>query len=101
MALAKNLPVVPSAPPGTMALKPVVAIWRERYPQIIQGRCNACGECLYFCPEGALKLKGTEKGKELEINLDFCKGCGICAHECRQQALRMVDEYTGPQGLLG
>ncbi|SMB90108.1 pyruvate ferredoxin oxidoreductase delta subunit [Thermanaeromonas toyohensis ToBE] len=96
MAL-KNLPVVPSAPPGTMALKPVAATWRERYPRIIRERCNACGECLYFCPEGALRLKEHE----LEINLDFCKGCGICAHECKKDALHMVAEYTGPKGLLG
>ncbi|GFN21846.1 4Fe-4S binding protein [Thermanaeromonas sp. C210] len=92
----KDLPLVPSAAPGTAAAGPGVSGWRERRPVWKRERCNFCRDCLLYCPEGALGLEGDE----LRINLAFCKGCGICAHECPLQALDMVPEYTGQAGFL-
>ncbi|MCL4423863.1 MAG: 4Fe-4S binding protein [Firmicutes bacterium] len=94
---ARVLPVVPSAKAGTMAAKSAAPVWREKRPQLMDGRCNRCGDCLFFCPDGAL---GIEEG-QLTINLEFCKGCGICTHECQLEAIIMVPEHRVESGLLG
>ena len=63
--------------------------WRSRKPILDEEKCNKCGLCWLYCPEGAITLK--EDGS-YETNLFYCKGCGICAHECKQGAIRMVVE---------
>ena len=60
--------------------------WRAFKPVIDRERCNDCGLCWLYCPEGCITHKTHE------IDLDYCKGCGICAHECRRGAIEMERE---------
>ncbi len=93
--MAKNLPVVPSAKPGTMADAPAGIAWREQHP-VIGGSCNQCLICTLFCPEGALK----QQGGRVTVDLKICNGCGTCAVECPQKAITMVAEYKGDRGVF-
>lgn len=93
--MAKILPVVPSAKPGSMAAAPSGIIWREQHP-LIGDQCNRCLVCLLYCPEGAL----AEKPNRVDVVLDLCNGCGTCAVECPQQAIAMVAEFSGDRGVF-
>ncbi|MDD1670639.1 MAG: 4Fe-4S binding protein [Methanomicrobiales archaeon] len=62
--------------------------WRTFRPVIEPDKCNKCGLCSLYCPEGVIR----ENRENLEIDLDFCKGCGICAEECPRKAIRMERE---------
>ncbi|WP_338824164.1 Pyruvate synthase subunit PorD [Moorella humiferrea] len=92
---AKELPVVPSARPGTMAAADMSRL-REQRPVIDRGKCNLCRECLLYCPDAALR----EDKNEIKVFLQFCKGCGICALECPTRAITMVEEYAGNRGFI-
>jgi pyruvate ferredoxin oxidoreductase delta subunit len=59
--------------------------WRVFRPVIDPEKCNQCGLCQIYCPEGAV-------GPDLTIDLAFCKGCGICANECPKKAIEMERE---------
>jgi pyruvate ferredoxin oxidoreductase delta subunit len=59
--------------------------WRTSRPVIDREKCNECGICVLFCPDGCID-------KDLNIDLDFCKGCGICAQECPKKAITMERE---------
>jgi pyruvate ferredoxin oxidoreductase delta subunit len=59
--------------------------WRVFRPVVDREKCNACGLCAMYCPDGVIS-------KDLEVDLTFCKGCGICAHECPKSAIEMVRE---------
>jgi pyruvate ferredoxin oxidoreductase delta subunit len=59
--------------------------WRNFRPVVDKEKCNQCGLCATFCPDGCID-------EELNIDLDFCKGCGICAHECPSRFIEMVRE---------
>lgn len=53
------------------------------------GRCNACANCFYFCPEGAVAIdpgRGTRT-----VDLRHCKGCGTCARACPRGAIAMEE----------
>ena len=93
--MAKPLPVVPSAKPGSMAAAPSGIVWREQHPQIGE-KCNGCLICLLYCPEGAL----VEKEKRADVVLELCNGCGTCAVECPHQAIVMVAEFSGDRGVF-
>jgi len=93
--LVKNLPIVPSAKPGSMAEAPSGIAWREQHP-VIGDKCNQCLVCTLFCPEGALK---QENGRVI-VELKLCNGCGTCAVECQQKAIVIVAEYEGDRGVF-
>jgi 2-oxoacid:acceptor oxidoreductase delta subunit (pyruvate/2-ketoisovalerate family) len=93
--LAKTLPIVPSAKPGSMAEAPSGIVWREQHPEVDQ-QCNLCLRCLLYCPEGAL----TEGSPKVTVALNLCNGCGTCAVECPQNAIKMVPEFTGDRGIF-
>lgn len=59
--------------------------WRVFRPVVDKEKCNACGICSTYCPDGVIN-------EELEIDLTYCKGCGICANECPKKAIGMVRE---------
>ena len=63
--------------------------WRSQYRECDYEKCNKCGLCYIFCPEGCIELR--EDGY-FETNLYYCKGCGICAQECPKDAITMVEE---------
>lgn len=93
--MLKDLPVVPSAKPGSMAEAPAGIAWREQHP-VIGDKCTRCLECTLFCPEGAL----VEKDYRVTVTASICNGCGTCAVECRPGAIAMIREYTGAPGVL-
>ena len=93
--MAKVLPIVPSAAPGSMADSPAGLTWRETHP-VISDRCNLCLECTLFCPEGAL----VEEGKQLKVLDSLCKGCAICAVECKEKAIKMAPDFEGERGIF-
>jgi len=63
--------------------------WRAEVPTIDLEKCNACGLCLLYCPDGALVWNAQRLP---EVADDWCKGCGICAKECPKDLIRMRPE---------
>jgi len=59
--------------------------WRVFKPVVDKEKCNECGMCSMYCPDGVID-------DELDVDLRFCKGCGICAVECPKKAITMVRE---------
>ncbi|MFA4826130.1 MAG: 4Fe-4S binding protein [Methanoregula sp.] len=59
--------------------------WRVFKPVVDREKCNACGMCAMYCPDGVID-------EDLNVDLRFCKGCGICANECPKKAIGMVRE---------
>jgi pyruvate ferredoxin oxidoreductase delta subunit len=59
--------------------------WRVFRPVVDREKCNECGLCATYCPDGVID-------KDLRVDLVFCKGCGICANECPKNAIAMVRE---------
>lgn len=71
--------------------------WRSRRPIIDEDACTGCGQCLLYCPDGALFL--GQAGAEVPLlDDDFCKGCGICARTCRFGAISMMAEEEAASG---
>lgn len=64
--------------------------WRSVRPEIDLAKCNTCGRCRDFCPDGV--ITDLENRQGVCVDLQFCKGCGICAEECKAQAIQMIDE---------
>lgn len=63
--------------------------WRSQRPIIDNSRCNKCGLCYIFCPEGCIE---QETDGYYKVNLFYCKGCGICDKECPRKTITMVEE---------
>ncbi len=84
----KALPHVPVSL-GVMGSIGKTGEWRIFRPEISREKCNRCGMCYLYCPEGTMILKG-DSGPE--VNLIYCKGCGICASECPRKAISMKPE---------
>ncbi|MDY6965948.1 MAG: 4Fe-4S binding protein [Halobacteriota archaeon] len=59
--------------------------WRLFKPLIDEEKCNSCGLCYLYCPEGVIS-------PEIDIDYEYCKGCGICENECPRDAITMVEE---------
>jgi len=55
------------------------------------GRCTECDNCLIFCPDVSVLVRG-EGQFGYAIDYDYCKGCGICFTECPRNAITMIDE---------
>ena len=60
--------------------------------------CNGCGLCVRSCPDAAIELVATGKGKErtaesYTIDLGRCMFCGLCVEACPRDAIRMTDYY--------
>jgi len=55
------------------------------------GRCTECDNCLIFCPDISVLVKGNGHFG-YSIDYDYCKGCGICFTECPRHAMTMIDE---------
>ncbi len=63
--------------------------WRSQRPIFDNSKCNKCGLCYIFCPEGCIKQQADGYFK---ADLFYCKGCGICAEECPKDVITMVEE---------
>jgi Pyruvate/2-oxoacid:ferredoxin oxidoreductase delta subunit len=53
------------------------------------GRCNACLNCYYFCPEGVVAVDVEQCTRTVDDQ--HCKGCGTCATACPRNAIEMKD----------
>jgi NADPH-dependent glutamate synthase beta subunit-like oxidoreductase/Pyruvate/2-oxoacid:ferredoxin oxidoreductase delta subunit len=53
------------------------------------GRCNACLNCYYFCPEGVVVVDVEQCTRTVDDL--HCKGCGTCATACPRNAVEMKD----------
>ena len=63
--------------------------WRSQRPIFDNSKCNKCGLCYIFCPEGCIEQQADGYFK---ADLFYCKGCGICAEECPKDVITMVEE---------
>jgi len=63
--------------------------WKSQRPLLEKAKCNKCGLCFIYCPEGC--IRPDEEGYFI-ADLTFCKGCGICARECPKKAIMMAVE---------
>ena len=63
--------------------------WRSQRPVYDNSKCNKCGLCFIFCPEGCIR---PQEDGYYKPDLFYCKGCGICAHECPKDVITMVEE---------
>ena len=63
--------------------------WRSQKPIFDNSKCNKCGLCYIFCPEGCIEQQADGY---FEADLFYCKGCGICAEECPKDVITMVEE---------
>ncbi|MFC2005888.1 4Fe-4S binding protein [Chloroflexota bacterium] len=63
--------------------------WKSQSPILDKSKCNKCGLCYIFCPEGCIEQNEEEY---FIANLFYCKGCGICAIECPKKAIEMAEE---------
>jgi 2-oxoacid:acceptor oxidoreductase delta subunit (pyruvate/2-ketoisovalerate family) len=55
------------------------------------GRCTECDNCIIFCPDMSVLVKGKDRFG-YRVDYDYCKGCGICFMECPRHAITMIDE---------
>ena len=58
--------------------------------QVDKAKCNGCGNCVYFCPQGAITIAGGDAW----IDPELCDGCGTCVNYCPRDAIYRV-WYTG------
>lgn len=65
--------------------------WKAQHPEFDYSKCNKCGLCYIYCPEGCIVPKPEDDGF-FEANLYYCKGCGICSEECPKKVITMVEE---------
>lgn len=50
-------------------------------------KCNSCGDCVKFCPTGAIKVSDEDKAV---IDVDACIGCGACENICGENAINII-----------
>ncbi|NIZ41176.1 (Fe-S)-binding protein [Entomospira entomophila] len=53
--------------------------------------CIGLGDCLHWCPVGAIKRDVTGK---IMIDTNLCIGCGICVGRCPKQVIHLVKRST-------
>ena len=55
------------------------AMHDKLYPSAAVSKCEGCGSCVKWCPQGALTLKA----KKINLDQAKCVGCGECILSCR------------------
>lgn len=62
--------------------------------------CEACDECVAFCPRDAIAIKDLNQQKYYSFNAFECDGCEICVSECPQGSLELNSHFSHPAGLV-
>ncbi len=57
-------------------------------PAVNKEKCNACAQCLEWCPAGAISMEGKGREKHAKIDLSKCIGCGECTVMCFKGAIQ-------------
>ncbi len=69
---------------------------RQLTVRIDPERCKACGLCLEYCPQGALRISESYNRAGLHplevADTSACAGCGFCARVCPDAAIEIVEE---------
>jgi ferredoxin len=61
---------------------------KRKIIEIDEKKCNACGQCIAACAEGALELVN---GKAKLVQDIYCDGLGACIGECPEGALKIIE----------
>lgn len=56
-------------------------------PEVNTDRCTACGQCIRWCPAGAISLAGKGEERKAVIDHELCIGCGECTVMCFEGAI--------------
>ncbi|MBN1384764.1 MAG: 4Fe-4S binding protein [Elusimicrobia bacterium] len=65
---------------------------KRKIIKIDEDKCNGCKLCIPSCPEGALQIVDTPKGRKARlVKENFCDGLGACLGDCPQGALSVVE----------
>ena len=58
---------------------------KRAIPEIDLDRCTGCGDCVEWCPKGAVALVN---GKAVAAKPEECRYCTDCETVCRAGAIR-------------
>jgi len=70
---------------------------KRKIIRIDEDKCNGCGLCIPGCPEAALQIVDTPKGKKARLVKEiFCDGLGACLGKCPQGAISIEERDAAP-----
>jgi NAD-dependent dihydropyrimidine dehydrogenase PreA subunit len=61
---------------------------------VIEDKCEKCGECILACPCDVLRLD-EESGKSTVKYPDDCQLCNLCVYYCQFGALELTGDKPG------
>lgn len=70
---------------------PQTGEWSQEKPEVSE-KCIACGQCVKFCPEGAIEIKEINGKNRAVVDFKYCKGCRLCAETCPVEAIKMINK---------
>lgn len=56
-------------------------------PEVHDGNCVGCGECIDVCPVNVYEL---QDGKSVPVNEEECVGCESCVEVCENSAITVT-----------
>jgi ferredoxin len=63
-------------------------------PEIHEGSCTGCGQCVNACPVDAMSLVSANnprkpKAKKARLREEICLGCGLCVSACQEKHIAL------------
>ncbi len=62
-------------------------------------RCNACGTCANWCPNGVIQIESVRDANKKRVltgyalDMQYCLFCGLCVESCPQNALSWTQDF--------